>query len=453
MLPRDPSGPTDPLVVELRQGGPLGAPELCARLGLSQPVFSRRVKLRRDSILTAGKARATRYAARRSIEGVGDRAPIYEVSDRGTIRRVAVLHAVAPQGFYVEALVDDLQGGFFADLPYFLDGLRPDGFLGRRVPMQHPELNVPADVRHWSADHCLRYFAHLGWDLPGSFIVGDDALHRFQRHATEPPEVVPEAGRAAAYPRLAGRALGDVPAGSSAGGEHPKFLAWRDPGAAAVLVKFSPPRSGDVSRRIADLLVCEHLAHITLAAHGRPRVRSELVLAEARVFLEVERFDRLPDAGRRGVVSLLALDAEFLGRFRSWSDSAQELAAMGAIPDSSVIDVRWLELFGQLIANSDMHHGNLSFFTQGTQVLSVAPAYDMLPMLYVPVAGELSERRFEPPLPSSDDAPIFAAVVAAALDFWSAVAVHSQITPEFREIAAGNAERVAAALRRFDPPG
>ncbi len=86
-------------------------------------------------------------------------------------------------------------------------------------------------------------------------------------------------------------------------------------------------------------------------------------------------------------------------------------------------------------------------------MLSVAPAYDMLPMLYVPVAGELSERRFEPPLPASDDAPIVAAVVAAALDFWSAVAVHSQITPEFREIAAGNAERVAAALRRFEPAG
>lgn len=55
--------------------------------------------------------------------------------------------------------------------------------------------------------------------------------------------------------------------------------------------------------------------------------------------------------------------------------------------------------FGQLIAYTDMHDGNLSF-VPGQPGPWLAPVYDMLPMLYAPQRGvELPERAFTPRLP------------------------------------------------------
>lgn len=50
------------------------------------------------------------------------------------------------------------------------------------------------------------------------------------------------------------------------------------------------------------------------------------------------------------------------------------------------------------IANTDVHTGNLSFRPQAQ--LELAPAYDMLPMLYAPLPnGEVPALTFEPPPP------------------------------------------------------
>ena len=74
--------------------------------------------------------------------------------------------------------------------------------------------------------------------------------------------------------------------------------------------------------------------------------------------------------------------------------------------------------FGKLIANTDMHTGNLSFVAQGT--LAVAPAHDMLPMLYAPLpGGEVPTRVFEPPLPLPTQRPSWAVASAAATLFWT----------------------------------
>ncbi|MGK7521002.1 HipA domain-containing protein, partial [Salmonella enterica] len=42
--------------------------------------------------------------------------------------------------------------------------------------------------------------------------------------------------------------------------------------------------------------------------------------------------------------------------------------------------------FGRLIANSDMHAGNLSFYYSDAP-MALAPVYDMLPMAYAPAAS------------------------------------------------------------------
>lgn len=46
-----------------------------------------------------------------------------------------------------------------------------------------------------------------------------------------------------------------------------------------------------------------------------------------------------------------------------------------------------------LIANTDRHYGNISLLLDGDD-WALAPAYDMLPMLYAPVGGELVARSF-----------------------------------------------------------
>jgi hypothetical protein len=43
--------------------------------------------------------------------------------------------------------------------------------------------------------------------------------------------------------------------------------------------------------------------------------------------------------------------------------------------------------FGQLIGNTDMHNGNLSFMSEENCPLELSPVYDMLPMTFAPTSG------------------------------------------------------------------
>ncbi len=420
------------------------AAALSRRLGISQPAFSRLARRLGPALLVVGRARATRYAARREVPGVGRSAPLFEIDDQGRARNLASLHAVRPRGFFVEPHAEDVAAGFHPDLPWFLHDLRPAGFLGRLIPRQHPELGLPADPRDWSGDLTLGYLARHGWDTPGALLVGEEALRLHLARATEPPAGIAPSQRARRYPRLAEDALAAGIPGSSAGGEQAKFLGWRAPGPVAVLVKFSPPVGEPVGRRLADLLVCEHLAHGVIAAHGFQAPRSELVEAGGRLFLEVERFDRLAWPGRRGVLSLAALDLEHVGRQRGWSETAAALCDLGLIDRALLSPIRWLEAFGRLIGDSDMHPGNLSFFVRGTRITELAPAYDRLPMLYAPEGGNLVERAFAPAPPLAAEAGVWADACRAAGEVWRAAAAHPLVSRGFRAIARANAKEVAS---------
>jgi len=432
----------------LAVAGPATATAMRKQLGISQPAFSRLVKLASRDLLVAGRARSTRYAARRSVPRVGSIVPVYEIDETGGSRHLADLHAVQPGGFFVEALEPgDLDDGFCPDLPYFLHEMRPSGFLGRLIPRLYPELDAPRDISLWSGDHCLEYLTRFGWNLSGDLLVGEEAFRRHLEATLAPADAVLRKDRARRYPRLADDVLAAGPPGSSAGGEQPKFLVSLSPGPTSALVKFSPPREDALGQRIADLLVAEHLAHQILAAHGRPAARSDLVEGGGRVFLEVERFDRIAPHGRKGLLSLAALDLEFIGRARGWVDTGRELERQGRIDPPTLEEIRWVERFGQLIANTDMHLGNLSFFTRGTRLQGLAPIYDMLPMLYAPQQAQLLAPRFQPPIPSPDDAPIWSEVCRAAREFWTAVSTHPGISPAFQAIAGDNLPVIDAASK------
>lgn len=110
-----------------------------------------------------------------------------------------------------------------------------------------------------------------------------------------------------------------------------------------------------------------------------------------------------------------------------------------AIAHVEAIEQLWW--FGRLIANSDMHAGNLSFYVERT--LRPAPVYDMLPMAYAPLpGGEVPPRTFDPDLPQPRQRRAWLGAARAAMHFWHAASRDGRIGKEFRAICAANAIRV-----------
>lgn len=430
----------------LVRDGPAGSRVLCQALGVSQPTFSRLVRALGDEILVVGRSMRTLYALPRNIQGVPARIPVYEIRSLGEApRTLATLHPVAPNGFYVEHAAGS--GTFHEGIPWFLLDLAPAGFLGRLVPRRHPDLDLPDDVRQWSDDHVLRYITRYGWDLPGAFIVGEAAFATYLEQQEGPEDLVEAQVRTVRYPEIANQVFSFGAPGSSAGGEQPKFLATRSDGVTRtpVLVKFSPPGDETSSRRVADLLISEHMALETLRGHDLPAARSCVVTGRGRTFLEVERFDRDGVRHRRGTCTLAALDVAFIGNdLRSWSAAAKHLVRQHRLDHRDLKRVRLLELFGRLIGNTDMHFGNLAFYVDGTRPTGLAPAYDMLPMHFSPRGGEVPHAPHVLPRLSPVWADVALPAIDAAEDFWRRVAASDSISPEFRRIGAQSHERVAA---------
>lgn len=426
------------LALYLAGRGSASGPEAARALGISQPSFSRLVKTMRPNLLITGRARAVRYAAYRDIPGIGRTVPIYAIDTTRQATQIGTLHALRSNGFFFEASTDDFDSAFFEDLPYFLHDLRPSGFLGRMIPRRHPDLGLPENIQHWTSNQCLSYLAKYGWNLPGNLIIGEEAFRLYVKNSAIPEAPISLQDRATIYPQLADNVLSSGDPGSSAAGEQPKFIATKGRERIEVIVKFSPSLTNPVSRRVGDLLIAEHIAHQTLAAHDHNSVTSEIIETSDRVFLEMERFDRTPQGGRHGVISLFPLDAQFVGSLQSWSATARSLLVQEHIADDVYDEIFWREAFGHLIANTDMHSGNLAFFTRGRRLLDVAPTYDMLPMLYAPQQSTIVQRNFIPLTPSPEHGSIWTSVVDAALEFWTAVASDQRISTDFRYVASGN---------------
>ena len=424
--------------------GPIGATDAARTLGISQPTFSRLVREWGGRVVVNGRGRSTTYLGARDILDTGPSVPITEVQADGTTRALGVLRGVLPRAYVFDPGTTLGATTYFDDLPYFLHELRPAGFLGRLIPRQHPELHFSNDISVWTADNVVAYASQFGSDLPGNLIVGTTAFQLYLQRSQHPPHFVADEDRVRVYPQRAADIMAAGDAGSSAAGEQPKFLVHRSADGRAAIVKFSPPTAGPVAKRVADLLVAEHLALETMREHGQESARTQLLCAGGRTFLESERFDRLRGHGRRGVISLFALDAHFAGHLSSWIASTEALVGAKVLPAEVTTNVRWRQRFGELIGNTDMHGGNLAFFTEALVPVSLAPAYDMGPARYSPRQGELPTLPpLNPPLPEPYDAPIWASVCEAAANFWNAVAQHALISPGFRAIALLNLEVVS----------
>jgi hypothetical protein len=430
------------LLARLRAGTATSS-ELQGVLGVSQSAVSVMLRELMDEglLLKFGRARAVRYGLRRPVEHIGSRWPLRRVTETGDIEEIGILFSLAADEYYLEVYPGAQRrgftvGGLSSGLPYFLQDQRPGGFLGRMIPMRHPDLELPSRVVDWSDDQYLQYLTPYGSDAVGDLILGDQA---FDRHLAPLPasNQLRASERAERYPLLADEAMTDEFIGSSAQGDNPKFTAMLDEAGSRreVIVKFSPAVTTAVGQRWADLLIAEHHAHETLSQGGVLSVKSGMMRTRGRVFLEVERFDRRGSAGRVGVSSLFAIDAGVIGGATNWLDGAQKLFDLKRIDAATLEQVRLVFAFGGLIANTDRHFGNLAFLDRYHGRFTLAPIYDMLPMLFAPSHDEIVERVFEPPGVTSVTLRAWPKARELAEEYWRALTLDERISLEFRGIA------------------
>ena len=303
------------------------------------------------------------------------------------------------------------------EVPWWLFDRLPQGFAGRvfakQVLRQHPEFS--SDLRDWSDPVVLQLLSEYPVDAIGHLLVGNEDLERYLVAENHPVSL-------ADLPRLAEQAKEFCQTLIS--GDQPKFCCEIEQYGPCI-VKFAE------TERQADLLIAEHIALSVLNDAGIPAAKTTLFRAGLYQFLVIRRFDCI-GSGRYGVVSLKALDLEFVGsRDQRWPVIARQLAEQGVIVASALPTIQLQFCFGRLIANSDMHSGNLSFFDDDQMPFALAPAYDQLPMAYASDKQHVSQISVDTDLPSS----VWTQALSLALCFWETLAEQPLLSESFRNIA------------------
>lgn len=449
------------LVLWLRQHGPASARTIATALGISQPTVSRLIQ-RTPEIIATGQARATRYALAHTLGREGSRWPLYRLNADARAERLGELQALHGGSFHFQPeqplptfTHGDFHNGLYPGLPWFLDDLRPQGFLGRAFAKRIAnQIGATADLNLWRSDDIVRALLHFGEDLPGDLILGDTALQAAMQALLQPAHVIAAADAPAAFAELAENALRGETIGSSAGGEQPKFTAIvreRDGQLYPSIVKFSEHHNSAAGRRWADLLACEQLAAQLLQQHAIPASHNRLLQYQGRTFLQAQRFDRNTNGGRHGFISLAAVDAAFYGHGRiDWWRFADELHRDGWLAADDARKLRIIGWFGALIGNSDMHLGNAGLVLDGQRPLALAPVYDMLPMKWRPSAhGEVVARELQIALPNPQQREDWHTAAQMALTFWQQAQQLATLSQDFRPIAAHCEALLHQAINRF----
>lgn len=445
----------------LRTRGPQAAGVIADELGISQPTVSRLISDAGSHIIRIGRARATRYALAREIARAGSHWPLYRIDPDGTPHTLGELHALHGDRYFFEpngsrpALTHgDFTSGLFPGLPWFLDDQRPQGFLGRSFAHRvASEIAAPEDLKRWQPDDIVLALLGHGDDASGDLILGEASLQKALRGIIAPAVTIAQDQRSTRYPQLAEAALCGEDVGSPAGGEQAKFAVTLQSGESntPVIVKFSESTETRAGRRWADLLICEHHASAVLLESGLPAALNEIIEAQGRVFLQSTRFDRTRSLGRRGFVSLAALDAAFYGNGNSdWWRLAPHLVRDGWLDEVNAHRLRVISWFGLLIGNSDMHLGNAALHLADQRPLSLAPVYDMLPMRFRPAnSGEIVERRYEIALPAPEQKTDWLEAAPMARKFWRRIADEPRISRQFHVIAIDACTTLDRALRHL----
>ncbi len=417
------------------EGGPATSKEIQATTGLSQSAVARQLRGTGNDFIRLLKGRSPKYAATRNAFGGDNKLPLSIVDAHGSTVLAAYIRPLIHGGFFVEAatgmpslLLGEGGDGLYDDLPYFLSDLSPQGFLGRQIAEEIASKSddFPTDPRRWNTNHIGRYLVSNGDDLPGNFKLGEQALLRV-RHK---PIISSDQG----YPALAESVMNGVIPESSAGGEQPKFTTFSEYCSSHVIVKFSPKGDNDVAKRWRDVLITEYHATEAIHCQNFPAAETRLIEKEGRLFLESQRFDRSGEYGRMSMISLAAIDAEFIGSGSGWPRILDALFKKKLVSCQHVYDTKFLWCFGRLINNTDMHLGNLSFAIEG-DVFRLLPLYDMCSMGFAPKrGGEVQPYSFVPLKPEKVNITedVYNSIKSMAHDFWERVASDKRISDELK---------------------
>ena len=486
MRPRNETA-RDQLTHLLRRKPGIKAADLAQAANVSLPTMHRMLKELGADAVRIGKAGQTRYYLRRALKGFKGDIPVYAVDTAGKVAQTGSIKLLESQGTWLDVAAmgwpvdaEFALGVWPHGLPYPLQDMRPQGFLGRLFAQSEAKaLGVSPNPKEWSDNDVLHILLQRGFDATGNLIIGDAALQMWLDAKAQSPKMLTPQMLARSYVKLAATVTERGVAGSSAGGEFPKFTAVRDLGGRAdrgkrgeradsqtphvmphvmphvtphvmphatphVIVKFSAADTSATVQRWSDLLVCEHLALQAIRTiPGVHSAKSRIIQAQGRTFLEVERFDRHGLFGRSALCSLDTLEAAILTQTSTdWGHAGELLLAQGWVDPHTPALLRAIWAFGKLIGNADMHKGNLSFVADPTvvgPVLRVAPVYDMLPMMYAPLAGgELPNSAFSPSLPTPGPRDAWRLAYPAAQGFWQSAALDPRISKTFRDACVRN---------------
>ncbi|MEE2003398.1 type II toxin-antitoxin system HipA family toxin YjjJ [Alkalimonas sp. MEB108] len=426
-------------VIDFLRREPASSSEIASFCGCDRSTVTRHLKLLQKQLVTTGRARSTRYYLRR---GADAEFPLYRVSEAGQAELFGTMVAVMPRGYIVNTY-HDAEFCYYDDLPWWVQDLRPQGFLGRNLAkaLFRKEIVDTEDITYWKDQDIFNALLHAKGDTPGNILIGTLSYQEWLQHE-------PIARSEGDFVMLAEHAMSGEVVGSSAGGEQPKFCAFVD--GKHRLVKFTEPVINANSQRWADLLVAEHLALNTLANAGIPATCSKIVRLEQRTFLSCARFDRIGEIGRKGLVSLRMVEMQFVGKPAEWPVIAMHLQQDKHITAEEADTIAVIWCFGRLIANTDMHNGNLSFFYSAEGELTLAPVYDMLPMAFAPSRSGAMAFDHNLTINAIAQGKHWRQAYILAERFWDDLANHVEISSDFRRVAESMRLELKAVKRLVD---
>jgi HipA-like C-terminal domain len=403
----------------LARGEPLTAAQLAAATQKSISSISLAVQKLGDRVHRIGAARSTRYALKKDISGLVAQQQLRWLGNQSNGFASAHFTYLAGDWLHVVCHTNDGRHQEWLtqhQLPWFLSTLKPQGFLGRKLALWLPHL--PSDPAQWSLAQLLHSLTRISDPIGAVAVLSTPARPAHLR-------ITSLAQREAQFDSLVNEDQTLPPAGSSAAGEQPKFVAYIL--GQSCIVKFTPPRGTPFGERWSALLMLEKLALDILQSHTIPSAGNEIVQTQRRTYLQSARFDRDVEHGTRHIVAIAALHEEFVeGSWSNWVKTSEALAKKGMITAGELSQVASIFAFGHYIGNTDMHSGNLSFFVDDVIApkISLAPVYDMLPMMWKPDIhqGALSDSPVRPQLMPIGFAAEQAQAREWAIEFWEQAA-------------------------------
>lgn len=403
--------------------------EIQLNCGLSARQVLLRLGKLGNRIVKIENGRSPKYALTTNAFGVGDSILIWEVDSFGKHACIAELRPLAVGGYFVESRIGmpkvflgDAGNGLYSDLPYFLRDMAPQGFLGKKIAenLAIRDNRFPSSLKDWNNNHIGRYLLANNETSMGNLKFGNNASLNIRSY-------FPTHSRKQ-YAMIADNIIGNDAVLSSAGGEQQKFTTYCDEIKAHVLVKFSPMGNNENAQRWKDILITEYYAsQIINESNFVSAAKTELIDDSGRLFLESKRFDRSQKSGRRSMLSLSMIDAEFVGLAESWVNSAESLNKKKLLSDQDFFNIRFLESFAKLIYNTDTHLGNMSFKTHHDG-FALLPIYDMCSMGFAPKSnGEVTPFKIN----EIDADEMMNEAIELALEFWDRISKDSRISSDF----------------------